>query len=73
MSVVFFLYPLWQEARDDEHHDAEDEHGNGLGRAALPFLQDDAPYVGEHHVERHEDAEGERHEGRRLVEEALTQ
>ncbi len=31
MSVVFFLYPLWQKARDDEHHDAEDEHGNGFG------------------------------------------
>lgn len=31
MSVVFLLYPLRQEARDDEHHDAEDEHGNSLG------------------------------------------
>lgn len=57
MSVVFFLYPLWQEAQDDEHYDANDEYGNGLGRAAFPLLQDDASYVGEYHVERHEDAE----------------
>ena len=48
---------LWQETADDEDDDAANEHGNGLLRASLPLLEDDAPDVGEHHVQGHEDAE----------------
>ena len=48
-----------QEAGDDEHHDADNEHGDGLLRAAFPLLKDNTPNVGEYDVERHEDAERE--------------
>ena len=60
LQDVRTLHQLGQEAGDDEHHDADDEHGDGLLRAALPLLEDDAPDVGEHDVERHEDAERQR-------------
>ena len=53
----------------DEDGNAADEDGNGLLRTALPLLQDDAPDVGEHHVQRHEDAERQRvHRASRLEE-----
>ena len=51
---------LWQEAGYDEYHDAADQYGNGLLRTALPLLEYDAPDIGEHHVECHQDAERQR-------------
>ena len=64
---------LWQETADDEDDDAANEHGNGLLRATLPLLEDDAPDVGEHDVEGHEDAEGQRGQRSTAGEEALAQ
>ena len=51
------LDELRQERADDKYDNAADEYGDGLLWAALPFLQDDSPYVREHHVQCHEDAE----------------
>ena len=69
----YMLYQLWQETGNNQDNDAKDEHGNGLGRTSLPFLQDNAPYIGEHHVECHEDAERQGHQCGRLCEEAFAE
>ena len=55
--IIYHLNQLWQEAGDDQYDDADNQDRYGLGRASLPFLQDDAPDIGEHDVERHQDAE----------------
>ena len=67
------LNELWQETGDNQDDDANHQGHDGLLRTAFPFLQDDAPNIGEHHVECHQDAEGERHKGREFGEEALAQ
>ena len=53
---------LGQETGDNQNDDAHHEHPDGLGAAALPLFQDDTPYIREHHIQGHEDAEGEGHE-----------
>ena len=67
------LNDLWQEAWDNQDDDANDEYCDGFRWTSLPFFQDDAPNIGEYHVECHQDAEGERQEGRRLSEESLAE
>ena len=73
MNQLCSLHELWQEAGDNQDDDANHQGHDGLLRTTLPFLQNDAPYVGEHHVECHQDAEGECHEGGGLCEESLAQ
>ena len=51
---------LWEEAGYDEYHDAADQYGNCLLGTTFPLFEYDAPDIGEHHVECHEDAERQR-------------
>lgn len=55
------LHQLRKEGAEHQYHETEDEDGNGGTTAAFPLLEDDAPYVAEGDVERHQDAEGEGH------------
>lgn len=64
-------HQLGYKRRDDEYYDASNEHHNGAAIAALPFFQDDAPNIGENHVERHQDAERKGEERWRGRQEAL--
>ena len=44
-------------AEESSRDDAKDEHGNGFARTAFPLVENDAPYIGKHHVECHQDTE----------------
>ena len=57
-----FSNQLWQEARDNEYYDAKQQYADSCIGTAFPLLEDDAPYIGENHVESHQDAESQRGE-----------
>ena len=61
-----------QESAYDKHNDAANEDADCLLRAAFPFLEDDAPDIAEHDVERLQDAPGEGQKDGSRREEALS-
>ena len=66
-------YDVRQEDAEDQHREATEKHIYRLLVATLPLLEDDAPDIGEYHIEAHQDAPAEGQQDRGCGEESLAE